>query len=289
VEQKKHIAMRIFRVQILLALVVCAFVIPAHAIDYLERKQSTNPFDVFKLGFKSYQNGNKEEALEAYQYAAEKGHAGAQWKLARMYDEGDGVPQDNYKAFKIYEKIVDQGIDPISPESSFVSNSLLRLARFFKTGIKDSPVSIDLSAARDLYAQAAWSFRDPDAQFELGMMFLRGEGGIKDKKQAFHLLKLSSQKGHPSALAMFGDMLFQNGKKVRGLANLTTAMKLSDIKNYGWIADMQEKAFSVTNEIERRASMDLSQTMAHGGQKSDLSVPISEPFNFISRWVKNAQ
>ena len=238
----------------------------AYAFETKEVTEQSSPFDLFKFAFKSYKKGKKEDAVEAYRYAAEKGHAGAQWKLARMYDEGDGVAEDNYEAFKIYEKIVRQGIDPVSPERSYVSNALVSLARFLKSGISGSPVQANPVAARDLYAQAAWSFRDPDAQYELGQMFLTGDGGETDVKQAFNLFKLSANKGHPSAMAMFGDLLFQNGKKVRGLASLTAALQLSPPKDREWISDMQERAFALADEADRRTAIALSQQMLKDGQ-----------------------
>jgi uncharacterized protein len=238
------------------------FAMPSvYALDRKEVSQESSPFDLFKFAFNSYKNGKKEDAVEAYRYAAEKGHAGAQWKLARMYDDGDGVAEDNYEAFKIYEKIVRQGIDPVSPDRSYVSNALVSLARFLKNGIKGSPVEANPAAARDLYAQAAWSFRDPDAQYELGLMFLIGDGGDADVKQAFNLFKLSSKKGHPGGMAMFGDMLYKNGKTVRGLATLTAALHLSKPQDYEWIAEKQEQAFALADDGERNTAVKLSQEM----------------------------
>ena len=37
--------------------------------------------------------------LTALQYAAEGGHPIAQWKLGRMYADGDGVARDDLRAF----------------------------------------------------------------------------------------------------------------------------------------------------------------------------------------------
>ena len=39
--------------------------------------------------------------------AADKGHAVAQWKLGRMYAEGDGVPQSDLRAFEYFRSIAD--------------------------------------------------------------------------------------------------------------------------------------------------------------------------------------
>ena len=74
----------------------------AMAFDTNEVTTESSPWDLFKFGFKSYKKGRKDQALEAYQYAAEKGHAGAQWKLARMYADGDGVTEDDYKAYTFF-------------------------------------------------------------------------------------------------------------------------------------------------------------------------------------------
>lgn len=86
------------------------------------------------------------------------------------------------------------------------------------------------------------AFRDPDAQFELGQMFLTGDGGDTDVKRAFNLFRLSSEKGHAGAMAMFGDLLFQNGKTVRGLASLTAALQRSTPQDRNWIAGQMQKA-----------------------------------------------
>ncbi|MGB8817614.1 MAG: tetratricopeptide repeat protein [Rhizobiaceae bacterium] len=238
----------------------------AHALDSNEVSEKSSPFALFKFAFKSYKKGKKDDAIEAYRYAAEKGHAGAQWKLARMYDMGDGVAEDDYQAFQIYEKIVRQGIDPVSPDGSYVSSALVSLARYLRNGITGTPVQANPAAARDLYAQAAWSFRDPDAQFELGQMFLVGDGGDRDVKQAFNLFRLSSEKGHAGGMAMFGDLLFQNGKTVRGLASLTAALQRSAPKDRGWIAAMQEQAFALAGESDRRTAMALADEIIRNGQ-----------------------
>jgi uncharacterized protein len=231
-----------------------------------EVTEKSSPFALFKFGFKSYKKGKKDDAIEAYRYAAEKGHAGAQWKLARMYDTGDGVREDDYKAFQFYEKIVRQGIDPVSPDGSYVSSALVSLARYLKNGISGSPVEANPAAARDMYAQAAWSFADPQAQFELGQMFLSGDGGNRDVKQAFNLFRLSSEKGHAGGMAMFGDLLFQNGKTVRGLASLTAALQRSEPQDRAWISAMQEQAFALAGEADRRTAMALADEMIKNGQ-----------------------
>jgi len=75
-------------------------------------KPKSNPFAVFRFGFSAYHSGHKEQAVEAYRYAAENGQIGATWKLARMYAEGDGVARNDYEAFKFFSEIADQDVEP---------------------------------------------------------------------------------------------------------------------------------------------------------------------------------
>ena len=49
-------------------------------------------------------SGDKIKAVHSLEYAAEKGHFLAQWKLGRMYAEGDGVAQDDLKAFEYFRR-----------------------------------------------------------------------------------------------------------------------------------------------------------------------------------------
>ena len=131
---------------------------------------------MFRFGFSAYKNGHKEQAVEAYRYAAENGQIGATWKLARMYAEGDGVARDDYEAFKFFTEIVQQDVEPGSPEESYVSDALVALGAYLKAGIPGSPVEADPVAAQEYYMRAAANYRNPNAQFELGKMLLTGRG-----------------------------------------------------------------------------------------------------------------
>ena len=48
-----------------------------------------------------------ETSLNSLQYAAEGGHPVAQWKLGRMYANGDGVIQDDLRAFEYFSRIAN--------------------------------------------------------------------------------------------------------------------------------------------------------------------------------------
>jgi uncharacterized protein len=271
-ERVKHTAMRISELARLAALstVVAASSLGAASGAYafddkvFDDKTSTeknsNPWTVFRFGFSAYKSGHKDQAVEAYRYAAENGQLGATWKLARMYAEGDGVTRDDYEAFKFFSEIAQQDVEPGSPEESYVSDALVALGAYMKSGIPGSPVEPNAVAAQEYYTRAAANYRNANAQFELGKMLLTGEGGARTSvRQAARWLQLAAEKGHAGAQATLGNLLFQSGKVVRGLAMMTAALERAAPSDQPWIRGMQEEAFSLAPEADRRTAIALSQ------------------------------
>ena len=233
-------------------------------------KPQSSPWAVFQFGFSAYKSGHKEQAVEAYKYAAENGQIGATWKLARMYAEGDGVARDDYAAFKFFSEIVDQDVEPGSPEESYVSDALVALGDYLRKGIPGTPVEENEVAAQEYYMRAAANYRNPNAQFEIGQMFLKGEGGVKASvKQAGRWLQLAAEKGHAGAQATLGNLLFQSGKVVRGLAMMTAALERAPPADQPWIRSMQEEAFAAAGEADRRTAISLADDILTKGNNAD--------------------
>jgi len=229
-------------------------------------KAQSSPWAVFRFGFSAYKSGHKDQAVEAYRYAAENGQIGARWKLARMYAEGDGVTRNDYEAFKFFSAIAQQDIEPGSPDESYVSDALVALGRYLKKGIPDTPVRADPVAAQEYFMRAAANYRNPNAQFEMGKMFLRGDGGVKASvRQAGRWLQLAAEKGHAGAQATLGNLLFESGKVVRGLAMMTAALERASPIDRAWIQTMQEEAFALAAEADRRTAIALAEDILTKG------------------------
>jgi uncharacterized protein len=222
--------------------------------------KDSGPFDLFKFGYKAYKSGQKSEALEAYRYAAEKGHTGSRWALANMYAGGDGVTRDDFEAFKMYSDIATNGIEPGSADTGYFVNALMALAHYYLNGIPGSPVKANLSEARQLYFQVASTFGIADAQFQLAKMILAGEGGKADVYEAMKWLNHARKKGHIGATALFGSLIYQRGETVRGLAYLTAALDHCQPGDKLWMQDLQEQAFAEANEDQRRKATEMAQT-----------------------------
>lgn len=271
--QQKSRMMRISDALIrpLTALAFCGcFAAPAaHAFDSNQaRANNSSPWAVFRFGFDAYKKGDKDEAAEAYRYAAEKGHRGALWKLGRMYAEGDGVARDDYQAYRFFEQVVTSGAENPGPDESYISDALVNLAAYLKTGIDGTPVKRNPQAAHDLYMRAATLYGDSRAQFEIGRMYLEagGERSANQVKQAARWLRLAAGKGHAGAQAMLGDLLFQSGNTVRGLAMMTAALQRATPSDRTWIARLQENAFGLAGEADRRTAIVLAEDIIKNGQ-----------------------
>ena len=182
-----------------------------------------------KYGLSSYKSGDKETAAEALGFAADKGNPIAQWKLGRMYAEGDGIARDDYKAFELFSEIADAHADdgPAEPNSRFVSNAFVALGGYYRNGIPNTDVKPDPARARQIYAYAASYFGDADAQLNLARMYYNGEGGERDPLQAARWAKLAADKGNVGGQALLGHLLFEGDgverQPVLGLMYLTIA------------------------------------------------------------------
>src|SRR3954471_6302592 len=83
--------------------------------------------------------------LNSLQYAAEGGHPIAQWKLGRMYADGDGVIQDDLRAFEYFSRIANAHAEdsPSAPQATIVANAFVALGRYYLNGIPNSKIKSD--------------------------------------------------------------------------------------------------------------------------------------------------
>jgi len=232
--------------------------------DKVTAATPVTPMEAFRSGAHFLKAGEKAKAVNSLEYAAEKGHALAQWKLGRMYAEGDGVTQDDLKAFEYFRRIADSHADdnPNTPQARFVANAFVSLGHYYLEGIPKTAVKRDLVRAREMFGYAASYFRDPDAQYYLGRLYLDGVGAPQDPRTAARWFVLSAQKGQCRAQAMLGAMLFQGDhvprQAARGLMWLTLAkdnVKDASVADQAWINRLYDSAFRQASEDERALAL----------------------------------
>jgi TPR repeat protein len=252
------------------AMLLTAFVEPAPALDApAARAPETTPLPMFKnpraalrAGLESYHAGDSATSVAALRYAAEGGEHLAQWKLGRMYAEGDGVARDDAKAYDYFSRIVDDFADeePEPKEKSMAANAFVAVGLYLRDGLSAAKIEPDLDRAVELFRYAATYFRNADAQYHLGRMYLDGAGVKKDMRQSVNWLELAARKGHPQAQALLGRMMFNGETRARvarrGLMYLTLARdSVAGGSNEQWIVDLHAKALSAASEQDRKAAV----------------------------------
>src|SRR5258708_24598214 len=170
------------------------------------------PVEAFRSGTQALRAGNTEEAVNELEFAADQGMPAAQWKLGRMYADGDGVPRDTLRAFEYFSRLTEAHGDdaPGAPQARFVANAFLSLGQYYLEGIPDSAVKPDPDRAREMFWYAASYFADPDAQYNLGRLYLDRNAGGRDPRQAAKWPGLGAKKGQYHAEALLRTLLFQS-------------------------------------------------------------------------------
>src|SRR5437588_3309976 len=197
-----------------------------------------------------------DTSLTSLQYAAEGGHPVAQWKLGRVYADGDGVAQDDLRAFEYFSRIANAHAEdsPSAPQATIVANAFVALGRYYLDGIPNSRIKPDPERAREMFTYAASYFGNADAQYNLARLYLDGVGAPRDPKNGTRWLGLAAHKGQHQAQAVLGQMLF-NGEyfqrqAARGLMWLMLARD-GATPNETWIYDTYNNALKRASDDDR--------------------------------------
>jgi TPR repeat protein len=134
------------------------------------------------------QQNRYAEALPLLQQLAEQGNAPAQFHLAQMYRDGQGVMQNNDQALIWYRKAAEQG--QVEAQNY--------LGWFYSAAQDYSPaVAWYRKAAEQGYAEA---------QYNLGWLYAKGRGVAQDDKQAVDWFSKAAQQGYADAQFNLGWM-----------------------------------------------------------------------------------
>jgi TPR repeat protein len=211
-----------------------------------------------------------DTSLTSLQYAAEGGHPVAQWKLGRMYADGDGVTQDDLRAFEYFSRIANAHAEdsPSAPQAAIVANAFVALGRYYLNGIPNSKIKSDTDRAREMFSYAASYFGNADAQYDLARLYLKGVGSSRDDfRYGARWLGLAAQKGQHQAQALLGQMLF-NGDQLprqaaRGLMWLTLARD-SATQDETWIKESYNKAIAKASDDDRAMALQMLEHWVQG-------------------------
>lgn len=136
-----------------------------------------------KQGTKAYMQKDYATALTKYTEAAEAGNSDAQYHLAVMYAEGQGVSQDMAKAAGLLEQAAAQNHDD--------AKLMLGLFNIYGDGVPRNP-----DKGAELIKQAAVNGNDT-AMYYLGNLYAAGLGVNKDIPTALHWMQMAADAGFP--------------------------------------------------------------------------------------------
>jgi TPR repeat protein len=221
------------------------------------------PQAALQAGIEGFRTGDSSSAIEALTYAASGGEPLAQWKLARIYANGDGVPRDDLKSYDYFSQIVANYDDdnPDRRDRAIVSSAIVAIGVYNLNGISNSKVRPDPQRALRMFQFAATTFGDANAQYHLARMHLEGAGVDKDGREAVRWLNLAAGKGHVQAEALLGQSLFSGRvgvpqQRARGLMWLTLAREAAiDSKKDKWIIDLYDNAVASATDEDRREAL----------------------------------
>jgi TPR repeat protein len=161
----------------------------ATAIKFCRVASAASRRALYQLGRAYAANLQLPEAISAYRKAIDRGSTSAMVELGVLLATGLGVPKDEAKARKLFERAADAGNPRGVANLAALSDS---------GGAPSDPVK-----ARALLSRAAET-NSAEAQYQLGLMTADGIGGPKDDVAARALFEKAAAQDHPGALERMG-------------------------------------------------------------------------------------
>ncbi len=151
----------------------------AQAAEYSKAKDEAEV--LYQKGVAYYEEEKYESASKAYSKAAEKGHAGAQYNLAIMYEQGKGIKKDIEKAGQLCGEAAEQSFAKAIQHL----NSNYRSCRVSEVKQNNAGSCLLVAAAGNA-----------EAQFIVGMLYSLGMVFEKNPKESMKWILKAAEQGH---------------------------------------------------------------------------------------------
>jgi TPR repeat protein len=175
------------------------------AHSYLKAAEGGSPEAQNQIGY-FYQEGigvkaDEERALHWFQLASAAGMASAKVNLGVSYLRGQGVPKDASTARQLFLEAVDKG--------SGIAATYLGLMDCFGVGVPQDNI------AAEHWFETGAKLHDPEAAFDLAVLFSAADGPRRDLRRAVELLRFAAGKGYVPAKHSLGLLLLQHAELAR--------------------------------------------------------------------------
>lgn len=146
----------------------------------------------FDQGLDAFQAGNYKQAADIWLELADAGDRQAQYAVGKLYESGQGVPQNYARAAEWYGRAAKQGLAAAQNNLALLYNT--------GRGVQRNPAE-----AVRLWQQAA-AQGHVQAQYNLGLAYYLGEGVTLNDKEAAHWFLAAAQAGLAEAQFAVGQM-----------------------------------------------------------------------------------
>ena len=140
----------------------------------------------YQLGLIKLQNGETKEALELLRKSANQGQPAAQYRLAKLYESGNGVTKDLKTARDLIERSAQNG-NRIAMHD---------LANFYANGVGGLEQDLALSAR---WFEKAAERGVVDSQYNIGYLYEHGYGVVKNTVEAYVWYGVAAAQGDTEA------------------------------------------------------------------------------------------
>lgn len=151
-----------------------------------------DPLALFEIGAR-YTDGrgvatDLAEAARWYELSAARGFAPAEYRLANLYEKGQGIERDLARARELYEVAASKGN----------ASAMHNLAVLLATGIGTATPDFDGAAK---WFQKASELGVRDSQFNLAILYARGNGVKQDLEESYKWFAIAARDGDRDAAA----------------------------------------------------------------------------------------
>lgn len=188
-----------------------------------------SPESAYEEGYRAFQAGDYDHAIDPLAYAAEHGEFLGRFYLAKILSTNGSRHVDHAAAFRELERLVEDnsGIDYAHYRAPYVASAIVALARYWRSGVPGLGIEPDTQKVYSLLATAANYFGDADAQFELAKYYVEDGGSEADIRHGLKLLvRLAEKKGHPGSQAYLAE-IFHSGRPIGELKGPQPALALA--------------------------------------------------------------
>ena len=149
-----------------------------------------DPLALFEIGAR-YTEGrgvatDLSEAARWYELSAARGFAPAEYRLANLYEKGQGVERDLPRARELYETAAGKGN----------ASAMHNLAVLLATGVGTEKPDFEGAAK---WFQKASEFGVRDSQFNLAILYARGNGVKQDLEESYKWFAIAARDGDGDA------------------------------------------------------------------------------------------